>query len=41
MKLITERDYLKMTKEEQDKHHEKIREELVKVGLIKPLEVKA
>lgn len=36
MKIITERDYLKMTPEEQSKHHESVRAELIAKGLVKP-----
>jgi hypothetical protein len=36
MKILTEADYLKLSKEDQDKHHEKIREDLIKQGKIKP-----
>lgn len=34
--MIKEKDYLKMTKEEQDKHHAEVRDDLVKKGLIIP-----
>lgn len=36
MKIITERDYLKMTPEEQDKHHNSVRADLISKGLVKP-----
>lgn len=37
MKPIDEQAFKKMTKQEQDEHHRKVREELIKVGLVKPL----
>lgn len=35
MKTINEQEYKKMTQEEQVEHHRKVREELIRVGLVK------
>lgn len=40
MKLITEKEYNLMTKEQQTAHELSIRQELIQIGLIKPEEKK-
>lgn len=35
MKIITEEEYHKLEKADQDKHHKEIREQLIEVGLVK------
>lgn len=38
MKIINEQEFKKMSKEEQEEHHRKVREDMIKLGLIKPEE---
>lgn len=39
-KVVTEKDYEKMTQSEKDRHHAKVREDLIEAGLIRPQEAK-